>query len=322
MPIFRLEKPEGNDMSKAELVIAQKTNLELERHLEDWLENSRWVLSQDSVLWIGRQTSATDEEGTIYSDLLGVDSQGNLVIAELKKGRTPRDIAAQLLDYAAWADGLSESQIRDIAEAYFETRGESEEKTFNDAFREVFDIPETEELPPLNRALRLYIVAEDIPSRVSRVCRFLRTSYGMDISCIDVSTFKTKSGEVLVSTETTVGDEDFAASKPQQSYTSPPSRWSGDKPVKQVVWEAVQELMQGKTDEEFAIREVKAIILKEDPNFKERTIGGQITADCVNHPSRRHHPSAKEDRYWRIERGKYRLYDPEKDLVENDMETN
>ena len=320
MPLFRLEKSEGDDMSKAELVIAQETNLELERHLEDWLENSPRVLSQDSVLWIGRQTSATDEDGTIYSDLLGIDSQGNLVIAELKKGRTPRDIIAQLLDYAAWADGLSESQIHEIAEAYFETRGVFQGKTFDDVFRDVFDMPETDKLPPLNRVLRLFIVAEDIPSRISRVCRFLRTSHGMDISCIDVSTFETESGEVLVSTETSVGDEGFAAPKVQQQHTSPPTRWSGDKPVKQVVWDAIQELTQGKIDVVFEIREVTAIILKKDPNFKEGTVNGQITADCVNHPSRRHHPSAKDDYYWRVGRGKYRLYDSENDKIEDNGE--
>ena len=87
MAIFRLERLEGDDMSKAALVIAQETNLELERYLEDWLENSPVALVQDEhILWIGRQTSAKDEDGTIYSDLLGVDAEGNLVIAELKRG--------------------------------------------------------------------------------------------------------------------------------------------------------------------------------------------------------------------------------------------
>ncbi len=318
MPIFRLEKSEEDDMSKAELVIAQKTDLELEKHLENWLENSPHALVEnESILWIGRQTSAKDEDGTIYSDLFGIDFQGNLVIAELKKGRTPRDIIAQILDYAAWAVGLSESKIREIAEAYFEARGVFEEKTFDDAFREVFDLPETDELPQLNGDLRLFIVAEEIPSRVARVCRFLRNSHGINVSCIDVSILETKSGEVVVSTETTVGDEDFAASKVQQQHASPPTRWSGDKPVKQVVWDAIQELTQGKTDVEFAIKEVTAIILKEDPNFKVGTVNGQITADCVNHPSRRHH-STTEDRYWRVSTGRYRLYDPEKDKMEDD----
>ena len=98
MPIFRLERLEEDDISKAELVIAQETNLELERYLEDWLENSPRALTQEALLWIGRQTSAQDEEGTIFPDLLGVDSEGNLVIIELKKDRALREVVAQLLE--------------------------------------------------------------------------------------------------------------------------------------------------------------------------------------------------------------------------------
>ena len=311
MPIFKLE---GDNMPEAKLVAAPPKNLELEKHLEDWLENSPRVLVQDSILWIGRQTSATDEDGTIYSDLFGVDSDGNLVIAELKKGRTPRDIVAQLLDYAAWADELSESQIHEVAEAYFETRNDFKGMTFSDAFRKVFELPETDELPPLNRALRLFILAEEIPSRMARVCRFLRTSHGIDISCIDVSTFETESGEVLVSTEAKVGDEDFASPKAQKQRVSQTSRWSGDKPVKLVVWEAVKELTTGDLNVDFALKEVRELILEKYPDFNRSTADCQLYSDCVNHPSRHHYPGGT-DRYWRVSTGRYRLYDPKRDKM-------
>ena len=119
MPIFRLEDDT--------LFIAQETNLELESHLEDWLENSpRPTFGQDDFLWIGRQTSVPDEDNKISPDLLGIDSEGNLVIVELKKGRTPREVVAQILEYAALSDGLTDSQIREIAEDYFKNRDELE----------------------------------------------------------------------------------------------------------------------------------------------------------------------------------------------------
>ncbi|MFQ6041844.1 MAG: hypothetical protein ACE5PV_13380, partial [Candidatus Poribacteria bacterium] len=140
MAIFRL-KVEDGDLSNAELVIAQQTNLDLEIHLESWLEHSPWALAQEPILWIGRQTTAPVEEGVIFPDLLGVDSEGNLVITE--------------------------------------------------------------------------------------------------------------SGEVLVSAEAKVGEEDIVA--PKHTKTS---RWSGEKPVKQVVWEAVQELTQGNIDFVFAPKDV------------------------------------------------------------------
>ena len=66
------------------------------------------------------QPSATVEDSTIFPDLLGIDSEGNLVIVELKRDKAPKEVVAQLLEYAAWANELSKEQIQKIAEDYFE----------------------------------------------------------------------------------------------------------------------------------------------------------------------------------------------------------
>ncbi len=308
MPIFRLEEDK--------LIIAQETKVELEEHLEVWLENSPWAVIQDElVLWIGRQPSAQDEEGTIFPDLLGVDSEGNLVVVEFKRGRTPRDVMAQLLEYAAWANELSLEEIHEIADAYFEKRDEFRGQTFPDAFREAFDIPETDELPPFNQKLRMFVVAEEIVPRIASVCRFLRTSYGMDISCIDVSAFQTETGEVLVSTETKVGDEEIVTSKKRHQRISQTSQWSGDKGVRDVVKEAVQELTGGDGDREFTLKEITTFILQKYPDFNKNTVGAQIIAGCPNHGSYQYH-AGDYKYYWKIGTGKYRLYNSETDEVE------
>ena len=314
MPIFRLEEDK--------LIIAQETNVGLEQHLETWLENSPWAIIQDElVLWIDRQSSAQDEEGTIFPDLLGVDSDGNLVIVEFKRGRTPRDVVAQLLEYASWASELSEEQIHEIADAYFGKRDEFREKTFFEAFREVLDVPETEGLPSLKRKLRLFVIAEEIHPRVARVCRFLRILYKMDVSCIAVSKFQTESGEEIVSTETKVGDEEIVTRQKRRQQTSQTSQWSGDKGVREVVLEVVQEFTRGDVNVEFTQKNIAALILEKYPDFKKNTIGAQIIAGCPNHGSYRHH-AGNYKYYWKIETGKYRLYNPERDRMEDNKETN
>ena len=315
MSLFRLHG-EGDDMSNAELVIARETNLELERHLESWLENSPWALAQDeTILWIGRQTRATAEEGTILPDLIGVDSEGNLVIVELKKDRTPRDVIAQLLEYATWADELSEKQIQQIAEGHFQNRGTFQGQTFHDAFSEMFE----EEVPTLNQRLRLFVVAEEISPRVSSICRFLRTAYGMDISCKTVSTFQTESGEVLVNIETKVGDENSVAPKARNQPPLQNSRWSGDKLVREVVSEAVQELTGGDATVEFTPKEVFDRISKKHPDFNKGSVGAEIIAGCPNHTSYHHHRGDHKF-YWRVRTGTYRLYNPETDRGEGQGE--
>ena len=309
MAIFRL-KVEDDNLRNAELVIAKETDIELESHLESWLENSPWALVQEEpILWIGRQTSANVEESTIFPDLLGVDSEGNLVIVELKRSRAPREVVAQLLEYAAWAKELSDEEIHRITEAYFQTV--EKERTLRDAFIEMFE----DEMPVLNRKLRLFVVAEEIPSTVLRVCRFLRTSYDMDINCLAVSTFQTESGEVLVNTEAEVGQEDIVAPKAARHSASQLPRWSDDKPVREVVLETVQELTGGDTNTEFSPKEIFTLIRKKYPDFKVGTVQGQLIAGCPNHASYHNHPGNHKF-YWWVRRGTYRLYNPESDKVE------
>ena len=309
MAIFRLNV-EDNNLHNAELIIAKKTDIEFEDHLESWLENSPWALvEEESILWIGRQTSANVEESTIFPDLLGVDSEGNLVIVELKRGKAPRDVVAQLLEYAAWAEELSDEEIYGIAEDYFQTM--KKETTFQDAFSEMLE----NDIPALNRRLRLFVVAAEIPSTVLRVCRFLRTSHGMDINCLAISTFQTESGEVLVNTEAKVGDEDIVAPKAVRQNASSISRWSDDKSVREVVLEIVQELTEGDTNKEFSPKEVSTLVLKKYPDFNTRTARRQLIAGCPNLPSYRHH-SGNHKFYWRVRPGIYRLYDSKRDKVE------
>ena len=269
MHIFTLEV-ENNNFDNAELVSAPERSIELENHLRNWLENSPWVLVQaENILWIHKERRIPGEEDILRPDLLGVDSAGNLVIVELKRGRTERETVAQLLEYASWAVDLSEAQICGMAETYFNTRDEFKGKTFEDAFRNVFDLLEADEVPPLNRRLCLYIVAGRISEKVLKVCRFLRTSHSMNISCIAVSMFQTESQDVIVGMETKLGDGNRVTPTPSQNRHSDTLRW-------RVVWETILRLTNRDPSGEFTTREVRDAVLDEHLDFNNNTISGSI----------------------------------------------
>ncbi|NVM56147.1 MAG: hypothetical protein HWN66_20795 [Candidatus Helarchaeota archaeon] len=306
MPIFKLRK-KGKDLSNAELIEAPKTKLNLEKHLEGWLEQSPCAIAQEPILIIGRRSTALLEDRNIFPDLLGLDKDGNIVIVELKKGKTPREVVAQLLEYASWANDLSDNEIHDIASQYFLSNTGYKDKSLRELFSDVF---ETDEIPSLNSRLRMFIAAEQISPSISRVCRFLRMEHGVDVNCIEFSIYQTESGEILVSSQVVVGQEEVT--RPKKTISE---RWSGDKPVKLVVWEAVQELTKGDKEQLFSPKEVTQVVLNKYPNFNKSTVGCQIISDCVNHTSRHHYPGG-EDHYWWIEKGKYRLFNPEHDNIE------
>ena len=69
-----------------------------ESRLEDYLREDLSIVAPDLML-IGRQI-ATDYGKFI--DLLAMDADGNLTVIELKRDRTPREVVAQVLDYASW----------------------------------------------------------------------------------------------------------------------------------------------------------------------------------------------------------------------------
>ncbi len=118
--------------------------------------------------------------------------------------------------------------------------------------------------------------------------------------------------------ESKLKDGDFIGSKNVKKSHSQTTQWSDDKTAREVVLDAVQELTKGNKNMQFAVKDVKPIILKKYPDFKTSTLGAQIIAACVNHPSRKHHPSyAKHEHYWRVEKGRYKLYDPENDTLQD-----
>ena len=63
-----------------------KGKLDLEERIEDWLEQDISIISND-LLVVGRQVE-TDFGGII--DLLCLERNGDLVILELKRQKTPR----------------------------------------------------------------------------------------------------------------------------------------------------------------------------------------------------------------------------------------
>ena len=161
------------------------TGINLEKRLEDWLESDISILDPD-LLVIGRQVPTSFGGGI---DLLCLDSRGDSVVVELKKGKTPRDVTAQALDYASWAKELSFDQITDIAERY-----DKLDSTLEEAFQDKFGEP----LPDsLNQNHRSLIVAEAMDESTERIVRYL-SEMNVPINVATVQHFKAKDGKEML----------------------------------------------------------------------------------------------------------------------------
>jgi hypothetical protein len=145
------------------------------------------VLASD-LLVIGRQVD-TDFGGCI--DLLCMDGEGDLVIVELKRDKTPREVTAQILEYASWVEDLSGDRVFGVAEKHL-----GPNRTLDQAFTEKFrhELPDT-----INSDHRMIIVAHEIDSSSERIIRYLSEKYGVNINAATFDYFRSPNGAEFLS---------------------------------------------------------------------------------------------------------------------------
>lgn len=170
-----------------ELKSIKRSKLNIEERIESWLEKDISIISSD-LLVIGRQVP-TDFGGVI--DLLCLERTGALVIIELKRDKTPREVTAQVLDYASWAKGLSNERVTEIANAYLGGGDDSLEEAFKRKFGE--ELPEI-----INERQQMLVVASEIDSSSERIINYLSDTYGVPINAATFQYFQGEDGKELL----------------------------------------------------------------------------------------------------------------------------
>ena len=154
------------------LAVAQ---LPSEQLLEDMIVAAPQMLS-DAWMLIGRQ-ERTPHAGRI--DLLAIAPDGSLILIEIKRDRTPRDVVAQALDYASWVEGLQPEEIAAIYGRF--APGHSLAADFQARFGEPLDENQ------LNSDHQIVIVAAALDADSERIVEYLgRRGIAINVLCFQV----------------------------------------------------------------------------------------------------------------------------------------
>lgn len=137
------------------------TKLVNEQQLEEMIIAEPRILSGEWML-IGRQ-EPTGLGGRI--DLLAITPDGSLVLIELKRNRTPRDVVAQALDYASWVERLTADRIAQIYHSF------SKEGNLDAAFKAHFGVELDEDT--LNKSHQIILVAAELDDSTERIIMYL-----------------------------------------------------------------------------------------------------------------------------------------------------
>lgn len=132
-----------------------------EQLLETMIVRAPSILSSEWML-IGRQEQ-TGHGGRI--DLLAIAPDASLVLIEIKRDRTPREIVAQALDYASWVESLTADKIALIYQRF------SNGGNLGDAFKSAFGAALDEDT--LNLSHQIILVAAELDASTERIINYL-----------------------------------------------------------------------------------------------------------------------------------------------------
>lgn len=167
--------------------------------LEGWLEsNPDGILEDGKLLVIGRQLR-TNLNSCI--DLLALDRQGETVVIELKRDRTPRDTLAQALEYASFVEQLDVAQLEQVLRQYLN----DDSADLAVQHRDYFAL-EPDEAVAFNKDQRIVIVGQKVTADIRQTASFLRLK-GVRVTCVEFSFFESGQGTKLVSQDIVVGRE-------------------------------------------------------------------------------------------------------------------
>lgn len=200
MKLFTIDKNGKLAQFKEQEFKEENKEMDLEILLEN---NPEYFFDNSKILIIGRQVTTNLNT---FIDLLGIDQFGNTVVIELKRGKTPRETVAQLIEYASFIDNLDYEQLNEIYQNY-----SGEEATLEDYHLEYYKTESAEKIS-WNKSSKLVIVATSITPEIKQTSMYLRKK-GLDIYCLEFKYFVNNSDSKMISSDFVVGDEEFIRTK-------------------------------------------------------------------------------------------------------------
>lgn len=166
------------------------TQMDSEELLEEQIFKDISILNSNWLL-IGRQVY-TDYGKPL--DLLAIDASGSVVVIELKKHKTPRDVVAQTIDYASWVEELSTDQVVKIYQQFAEKYGLAE-TNFDNAFKVKFgQTPSDDEV---NSSHQMVVVAAELDASTERIINYLNDKANVAVNAVFFTVFEDQGSKYL-----------------------------------------------------------------------------------------------------------------------------
>ncbi len=179
------------DIANKNLIKLEKTTFLNEKlreryDIQEWVEKRPEII-EESLLIIGKEVPLPSD---IRIDLLAIDKASNLVIIELKRDDSGRNVDWQAIKYASYCSNFSPTEIFRLYAEYLGT-------TEDEAETKIEGFIEAENFEELNNSQRIILVSKEFHSDVISAVLWLR-DYGIEVSCVRFTPYIDESGNLFI----------------------------------------------------------------------------------------------------------------------------
>jgi hypothetical protein len=182
---------DGESASEASPITLAEAGLKERNHLQEWVLANPRILGSDVLIVTSefdRWTSKSGQERDRL-DVLGLDGEGRLLVAELKRDAAPDTVELQAIKYAAMASRFDLELLAD-AHAAFVRRTTDEVLSSEEAAERLASHTEYRVSSETLRRPRIVLIAGSFPANVTATTVWL-TEMGLDIKLVRVQAYRT-----------------------------------------------------------------------------------------------------------------------------------
>lgn len=173
--------------------------------IDTTFENERFYEKDDLQRLLAKQIEILSENILIISeefcnwedskrriDLLGIDSNGKIVVIELKRTITGGHMELQALRYAAMVSAMNPEQIIETYDNYLKKNGNPE----RDAKDEISKFVNEDAVLDIGSEVRIILISSEFSKEITSTVLWLNTN-GIDIKCFKVKPYKLNEKMIL-----------------------------------------------------------------------------------------------------------------------------
>ena len=184
MPLFKYSKSTRKIKDCEITTFSENMIMEL-NDMEEWVLTNRKLLLEE-LLPVTKEYDGFDKTNERL-DILAIDKAEKLVVIELKRDDSGKNVALQAIKYAAYCSTLTFQDVVQLRKNYLSRSGI--DITSEEIEDEIRNFVENRDFSTFDYAPRIILVAKEFRPEVTHTVYWLITQFGMDISCITLTPY-------------------------------------------------------------------------------------------------------------------------------------